>query len=425
MEKSRTYRGTLVTPLRDGSCKVISDGGMVVAGGEIMAAGKFSQVFQRGAKINDFGRSIILPGLVDTHTHLPQRDIAGTNAGTLLEWLETLTFPAEEKFPGKAAKLSPRFFREMIASGTTSAAVYTTIHAQSTEIAFRAALESGMRVIMGNMLMDRNAPDKLLRDQGRAMPESEVLLSRWHGQGDGRINYAWTPRFAPACSSELMADAAQRSRATGTHLQTHLSENIREIDWVKELFPSAEDYTSVYERLGLLHPKTILGHCIHLSDRELALIKNAGSGVAHCPTSNRALASGIFPMRRFIEREIPFGLGSDVGAGPTLDMFAVMRDTIESQQELAKSNPSAAFGEITPAYAIYLATLGGARALKLDRTTGSLDQGKAADFIVLDHVGGLNPTKPLDLLSGIVNTGDARVVRQVFVNGVQISRLLS
>lgn len=420
------YRGTILSPRRNGSCRVFPDGGLVVAGSRIQSVGNFDQVAPFGARVIDCRPHLILPGFVDTHTHLPQYEIAGKPAGTLLNWLTTLTFPEERKFPQKAQELSSRFFREMIASGTTSAAVYTTSHAESTDTAFKEALSSGMRVIMGNVLMDRNAPEYLLRNQQLSLPESDGLFDRWQGAGDGRLHYAYTPRFAPACTIPLMLEAGFRALDKGAHIQTHLSENTAEIEWVETLFPGARDYTDVYEGLGLLQQKTILGHCIHLSDRELAVIAKVGSGIAHCPTSNKALDSGIFPMGRVIKHQLRVGLGSDVGAGPTLSMFEVMREAIRLQQELATQNPDAAFGQISPEYALYLATLGGARALRLNKETGGLVPGKAADFIVLDNRAlGLNPADPTGLLSGIVNGGTSANVLRTYVDGRQISLLQS
>lgn len=414
------YRATLINPTPEGGCRVIRDGGLVVSDGRIQEMGEFSRIAKSRVRPFDFRSHLILPGFVDTHVHLPQMGIAGIQAGTLLEWLEKLTFPAEEEFnPEKARTLSPLFFREMIRNGTTTAAVYSSSNAQSTEEAFKAAWDSRMRVIMGNVLMDRNAPKSLLRGQETSIPESDDLFNRWDRAGDGRLHYAYTPRFAIACSEGLMASAGQRARDTGAYVQTHLSENKGEIELVNELFPAAVDYTDVYDKLGLLQAKTILAHCIHLSPRELAAIKKAKCGIAHCPTSNVFLNSGIFPMGEVMKYGIPSGLGSDVGGGPTLSLFEVMRQTIASQRELAHFKPELAFGGITPENVLFLATLGGARAMSLDTQIGSLDPGKKADFMVLDRsVFGSNLTDEA-LLSRVVYFGNSNAVSRVYIDGQQ------
>lgn len=430
------YRGTIVNP-REGpewACDVIQDGALVVnEDGRIGVVGKFEDTV--GAKISeeaqiiDLGGRIIMPGLVDTHIHLPQYPIIARYGESLLKWLQTYTFPAERDFtPERAAALAPAFFQELLGNGTTTASVFSTINTASTNIAFDAAYKAGIRAIIGKVMMDQNSPDYLTEDPDVSLEESLELFRRWNDVDD-RLHYAFTPRFAPTCSRELMEATAQTASEVGAYIQTHLSENLGELAWVKELFPWAKDYTDVYEQTGLLGPKTILAHGIYLSRRELKVLKRLGCSIAHCPTSNFFLKSGLFPMDEVKENGIPIGLATDVGGGHSMSMFQAMRDAISMQTALSdrfNRRHRKALGDIQPENVIYLATQGGANALGMGQNIGSLQSGKKADFIVLDmhRVIPDNPRAGLGvaedkagLLSQIVFQADRSVIDTTVVNG--------
>jgi guanine deaminase len=262
--------------------------------------------------------------------------------------------------------------------------IYTAIYEESCDVAFEAARDSGLRAIMGKMMMDVDSYGQLQPSKiaSVSLAESERLCRKWHGADNDRLEYAFSPRFALTCSEELMRGAAELAKRFDAYVQTHLSENREEVKQVRHLFPWASDYTHVYEQCGLLTPKTVLGHCIHLNTREIEAIATAESSVAHCPTSNFFLGSGLMKLDELMKAGIAVGLGSDVAGGPELNMWQVMRAAIEVQQARAAYETSVPSLRVSEAF--YLATQGGARALEKEETIGTLDPGKEADVIVVD-----------------------------------------
>jgi guanine deaminase len=309
----------------------------------------------------------------------------------LLPWLRQHIFRVEREFTGpKVWEEAPQFFRELAHHGTTTAMVYAAIYEDSCEAGFQAAKESGLRVILGEMMMDIGTygqlqPKKVI---SVSLLESERLCRKWHRAEDGRLEYAFSPRFAVVCSEKLMRGAAEMAARFDAYLQTHLAENREELEKVHHLYMGARDYTHVYEKCGLLTPRTVLGHCIHLSPREIAAIAAAQSGVAHCPTSNLFLGSGLIKLDQLLKAGIAVGLGSDVAAGPELNMWQVMRAAIDVQKARAAYEPN--LRPLRPSEAFYLATHGGARALGKATSLGTLDLGKEADLTVVD-IGAIAP----------------------------------
>ena len=262
--------------------------------------------------------------------------------------------------------------------------VYAAIFEDSCDVGFEAARDSGLRVILGKMMMDIGSygtlqPKKIL---SVSLLESERLCRKWHRADNGRLEYAFSPRFAVTCSEKLMRSAADMATRFDAYLQTHLAENREEIEKVHHLFMSARDYTHVYETCGLLTPKTVLGHCIHLNPREIAALAATQANVAHCPTSNLFLGSGLIKLDQLMKAGIPVGLGSDVAAGPELNMWQVMRAAIDVQKARGAYEPN--LRALRPSEAFYLATHGGARALGKTNIIGTLDAGKEADLTVID-----------------------------------------
>jgi guanine deaminase len=338
--------------------------------------------------------------------------------------LNTYIFPAEEHFtPEKANLICPVFFRDLLENGITTAAIYCSVQKESTDVAFGWAEKIGNRAIIGKVMMDRNAPSSLVEDTDSSIRESEEVCRRWHGVDDGRLLYAFTPRFAPTCSRELMESAGACARERGAYIQTHLAENQDELQWVMKLFPEAANYTDVYRRAGLLSSKSVLAHAIYLAAPEREALAETGSCLSHCPTSNLFLKSGLMPLYELMNMGLRIGLGSDVAGGPTLSPFAVMRGAIYVHNARKFVQDSCA-EDITPATALYLATLGGAEALHLEDRIGSLDPGKEGDFVVIDAAK-LSPVAPEfngiqrkdALLSRLVFRGDDRIVEQTYVRG--------
>ncbi len=382
-------RGFLIDAPDYGSLRSRRDGALIVAAGKIAEIGDYDDLRkrQRAEAIHwiDGGAVAIFPGLIDCHAHLPQYSAVARGESQLLPWLRENIFPVEREFTGpKAREECPLFFHELARNGTTTAMLYAAIYEDSCEIGFEAAERSGLRVILGKMMMDIGSygqlqPKKIL---SVSLIESERLCRKWHGADNGRLEYAFSPRFAVTCSEKLMRSAGELAQRFGAYLQTHLAENREEIEKVHHLHMSARDYTDVYEKYGLLTPKTMLGHCIHLSAREIDAIAAAQSNIAHCPTSNLFLGSGLFKLDQLLKAGLAIGLGSDVGAGPELNMWQVMRAALDVQKVRSMSEP--ALQRLRPSEAFYLSTSGGARALGKSAIIGSLDAGKEADLTVVD-----------------------------------------
>jgi len=269
------------------------------------------------------------PGLTDVHTHYPQTRIVGTWGGSLLEWLESVTFPEEARFedPAYAAAVAREFFDTLEVVGTTDVTVFCTSHPQSVEALFAEAETRSLAVLAGLVMMDRNAPSALLTPAQDAYDQAKALIARWHGAAAGRLRYAITPRFAPTSTPALLEAAGVLWREhPDCAMQTHLAESVEEVAWVRRLFPDAPDYLAVYEKFGLLGPEAIFAHAIHLSDREIAALAEHRAVVAHCPTANRFLGAGRCDVTRLLKAGVTVRLGTDIGAGTTFDIMEVARE---------------------------------------------------------------------------------------------------
>lgn len=384
---SRTaHRGRIVHALRDpgstGAKNAIAyfeDGCLLVENGVVLACDHWAKMQPDPDhwQIKVHENSLILPGFIDTHVHFAQTDIIGGYGEHLLHWLQTYAFPVEQRIgqlEAYAHEVAKFFIKQCLANGTTSALVFATVHQHSVEAIFEAALAKNMRLIAGKVLMDRGAPADLCEtvEQGRSQTIS--LIAKW--QAKGRLGYAITPRFAPTSTMEQLRDAGDLLRQFPEVLMhTHLSENQEEISLVKQLFPTASDYLDVYDQAGLLGDRSVFAHCVHLSASEKARIAKAGASIAYCPTSNLFLGSGLFDLRSARNAGINVGLGTDIGAGTSFSLLTTQLEAYKVGQ-LRGDN-------LHPFEALYLATLGGAKALHIDRKVGNFAPGKEADFVVL------------------------------------------
>jgi len=322
---------------------------------------------------HDHRGRLLMPGFIDTHVHMPQLEVIASFGTELLHWLETYTFPAELRYadPAVCAAGSSRFLDALLAHGTTAAVVFPTVHKASAEALFVAAEQRGMRVIAGKCLMDRNAPPGLTDTLDSAERDSVDLIDRWHGRSRGA--YAHTVRFAPTSSAAQLAVAGRLLAAyPGTYLQTHVAENQDELRWVAELFPDARSYLDVYASHDLIGPRSVLAHGIWLDATDRALLGRAGAQIAHSPSSNLFLGSGLMDWRGLEDAGVAVSLASDVGGGTSLSMLRTMADAYKVQ---------ALRGQRLSAWkALYAATRGAASALGLGREIGSLDVGCVADL---------------------------------------------
>ena len=356
-----------------------SHGGVLVEHGRIAEVGHGPDMQARhpDAEVTDYGRHVILPGFVDAHVHYPQTAIIASWGKRLIDWLNTYTFPEEMRFGDAdyAADIAGRYLDLALSNGTTTAASFATIHPESVDAIFMAAEARGMRMVAGKTCMDRNAPDGLQDTVQSAYDDSKALLERWNGKG--RLGYAITPRFSPTSTREqLEALGALWSEHPECLMQTHLSEQVDEVAWVRDLFPEAEDYLSTYEAAGLIGPGALFGHAIHLTEREIARLSETGSAVVHCPTSNTFIGSGLFDAAGLARRNVTVGLATDTGGGSSFSMLRTMAAAYEVAQLRGQA--------LHPSTLLWLATAGSAKAMRLDDKIGTLATGKEADLVVLD-----------------------------------------
>ncbi len=327
-------------------------------------------------RVDHRGR-LLLPGFIDTHVHMPQLDVIASYGTALLDWLNTYTFPAEQRYadPAVAQAGSERFIAALLAHGTTAAVVFPTVHKVSCECLFAAAQARGMRLIAGKCLMDRHAPDGLRDTVDEAERDCVDLIQRWHGQG--RLAYALTVRFAPSSTPAQLAMAGRLLAAyPGTYMQTHVAENTDEVRWVAELFPEARSYLDVYARHGLLTERAVLAHGIWLDDTDRAVLAGAGAQIAHSPSSNLFLGSGLMDWPGLEAAGGRVSLASDVGGGTSLSMLRTAADAYKVQ---------ALRGARLSAWkALYTATLGAAQGLGLSGEVGSFEPGCMADVVAWD-----------------------------------------
>lgn len=403
-------------------CTYVEDGAVWVSGGKIKVSGDYGDLVGKvadGTETIDHRPNLILPGFIDTHLHYPQAQMVGSPAPDLLTWLNTYTFVEEQKFgdPAHASRIASRFFDLLIAHGTTTAAAYCSIHPESVDAYFGEAQRRGLRMIGGKVMMDRNAPDALCDTPKSSYDDSKALLQKWDGVD--RLHYAITPRFAITSTPEQMAAAqALFEEHPDVYVQTHLSENHREIEFSMELYPQAKDYTDIYFRYGLLGRKTLLGHCIHLSERETGTLAETGAVAVFCPTSNLFLGSGLFNFaaQRGHRPAVNVALATDIGGGTS---YSMLRTLDEANKILQLQGQC-----FSPLYSYYQITLGNARALELEHAIGTLDAGSDADLVVLDC--NANPAMSLRMetattleeeLFAMQTLGDDRTVAEVYVAG--------
>jgi guanine deaminase len=385
----------------DRALETFDDGGLAYdeATGTILALGPYATVNREhpDATVQDRRSALLLPGFVDTHVHFPQVAVIGAMGLELLDWLAQRTLPEEARMadPAHAQRTAERFTRLLAMNGTTSALVFGAHFPAAQDALFHAAARSGLRIASGLVVSDRNLLPELERTPDAAYAHSTALRERWHGADHGRLRYAVTPRFSVSCTGAML-DVCRTllQEAPGALFTSHVNESLGEIDYVRELFPQARDYTDTYERAGLLTDRSVLAHNVHPTDDELARLAAARTAVAHCPSSNAFLASGSFPMARHLAYGVRFGLGTDVGAGTGLSMLKEGLVTYHVQRVLRHGQA------LDPAHLLWLATAAGADALGLGETCGDLTPGKQADLVFVEPPPGSTLEAVLDSAPG-------------------------
>lgn len=357
----------------------IEEGVLVVESGKIVEVGHYSDLKNKltGIKQVDYKNKLITPGFIDTHQHASQSAIVAVYGEKLLEWLNNYVFPGESIYSDKnKARSELKFFLDMlIKNGTTTAVSFGPLFYIATDLLFEELNKRKMRFITGNILMDINAPDELRLSTQDNYDNCKKLISKWNNKD--RLSYCISPRFALACSEKMLElCGALKKEHPDLYIQTHLDENISEIEQVKKLYPWSKDYLDVYNHFGLVTNRSVFGHCIHTTEGELELFKQTRAIISWCPISNDFLGSGLFDFGRTIKYTDNITLGTDWGAGNTLSMFAVMDDSYKVSMLKNFKLPSM--------YRWYLSTLGAAKSLQIDDKIGSFTVGKEADFIVID-----------------------------------------
>ncbi len=363
------------------SVRYMKDGLLVLEDGKIKAFGAYADLQSEYGELPTtvYTERLIMPGFIDTHIHYPQTEMIAAYGEQLLEWLDQYVFPTEGKFQDKdyAEKVAEVFLDQLLSNGTTTALVFAAVFPQSVDAFFEAAERRNLCMIAGKVMMDRNAPDYLCDTAESSYQETKTLIQKWHKKG--RLRYAVTPRFAITSTDEQLQKAGELLKEfPDVYMHTHISENVNEVAWVKELFPDCNGYLDTYDQAGLVKERCVFAHGVHLTDAEFQRLSDAGSAIAFCPTSNLFLGSGLFKIEqaKSAEHPVKVGLGTDVGGGTSFSMLQTANEAYKVAQLRQQ--------KLSPFKALFLATLGGARALCLEDTLGNFEVGKEADFIVLD-----------------------------------------
>lgn len=417
----KVFRGELLSVARDprndpGAVRHEPDGLLVVENGIVVARGHFADLANRFDDLPIKALpGLIVPGFVDAHVHYPQMDRIASHGEQLLDWLDRHIFPAEMAFANiaHAESVAASFLDELLRHGTTSALVFPTVHAHSVDALFDAALQRRMRIISGKVLMNLG-PEGLCDTTASGRAESEALIRKWRGRD--RLGYAITPRFALTSSDEQLADTgALLTEHPDVLMHTHLAENIRECAAVADRFADARDYLDVYDRFGLVGPRSVFAHGVHLPDRACERLSQSGAGIATCPSSNLFLGSGFFNLEQADRHAIRVGLGTDIGAGTSFSMLHTAG--LAYQAALAHGY------RLDPFRGLFLATAGSAGLLHIADRVGSLEPGQEADFVILDC--GSTPLLArrtmgatlAERLFALQILGDDRAVRRTYILG--------
>ena len=427
----KAYRASLLyfggADAAAGEARFEQDGLLVIGPDEagtqvVQAIGSYQSLHQSypDIAVEHFPGRLIAPGFVDMHLHYPQLDVIGSPADGLLPWLENYTFPHEQRFEAReyCAQAATFFIAELLRNGVTTALAFATSHTGSVDALLGEAQRHSLRLMAGKVLMDQNAPDGVRDDTEQSLIDTEALINKWHGVD--RLGYAITPRFVPSCSEAQLRGAGElAAKYADVWIQSHVAENTDEIAWVRQLYPQARSYLSVYEQFGLLRPRAVYAHCIHIDDEDRALMRSTGTAAAVSPTSNLFLGSGFFDYASADRAGFLYGLASDVGGGTSFSPF----HTMLAAYYVGREGQTKTGVSLQPQHLWWQHTAGAARALGLEGVVGNLLPGCEADFVVLNlqatpllarktsQAGNLD-----ELLFALIVLGDDRVIEKTVIS---------
>jgi len=417
----QAFRSSILHFTQDAQAEYFDDGILVVENDKVKHVGRAQDLLPtlQGITITEYENKIIMPGFIDTHIHYPQVDVIASYGEQLLDWLNNYTFPTEIQFedPEFAKETADFFLNELLKNGTTTALVFGTKHKQSVDAFFEKSSALNTRMICGKVMMNRNAPDELCDDVESSFADSQALIDQWHG--NGRQLYAVTPRFAITSTGEQLEKAGQLLKDNpSVYMQTHLSENKDEIAFTMDLFPERKSYLDVYDHYGLLGPRSVFAHGVHLEEEDFKRLADTQSSISFCPTSNLFLGSGLFNLKMANELGTQVSVATDVGGGTSFSMLQTLNEAYKICQ-LRKHSLDAKT-------AFYMATLGNAKTLNLDDKIGNFESGKEADFVVIDLASTplmqrkQSKCKNLDeALFSLMMLGDDRAIDETYIAGVQ------
>jgi len=417
---AKAYQGHILYTKNPDRFEICENGAVIVEDGKVVEVLKTLPENLEALEVFNMGDRLIIPGFVDLHFHAPQFPNLGLGLDKeLLPWLEDYTFPEEAKYSDLdyAESVYTRVAKEIWRQGTTRIVLFSSVHKESTELLMSIFDRAGLGAYVGKVNMDRNCPDFLVESTEDSIKATKAWLEATINLYP-RVKPLITPRFVPTCTSELMRSLGDLAAAYNVPVQTHISENQAEVDWVRELHPESADYAAVYEDHGLLGDKTILAHCVHNTDAEIEKMAKLGVFAAHCPNANYNLASGIMPVRKFLNAGVKVGLGTDVGAGHKVSIASVMSTAIQASK-IAWLNSDRTLAPLSTSEAFYLGTKGGGAYFG---KVGSFEPGYEFDALVIDdHRLGVTEGRTLEeRLQRFLYIGDDRDIVSRFVSGDEI-----
>ena len=408
----KLIKGNIVHTIVKETFEVYENAYLLIDEDKIIDLGRNLENQYPQAEVLDYSGHLLIPSFTDLHSHAVQYGNLGIGFDkSLLEWLETYTFPEENKFSDLeySKNIFSLVLKDLVDQGTTRIAFYSSIHPKAAQLLMKMCYEAGIQAFVGKVCMDRNSPDYILESLESSVANTKIVLETAYPYVKGLI----TPRFVPTCSSALQEALGQLTEE-GYGVQTHLSENLDEIKWVKSLHPASKNYLSVYDSHHLIGPKTILGHCVYCTDDEIDLIKERQAYVAHCPSANFNLTSGLMPVRQYLDKNINIGLGTDVGAGHNISIKTAMIQSIQMSKcyEMLKPDTKA----LSLSEAFYLGTKGGGQYFG---KAGSFEKGSDADLLIVkpSAIEAYKELSPVEALEKFIYSGSRSDILKVYSKG--------